>query len=167
MKSQIELNISGHGENEGARLAGLVGGWHDDVTILVEVQRNLLVNLIPWHKLSSFLIHKVFCIGCDPKWIHVEADHASDQTHSDCLFPGFLGSAQDYFDCRLWLIRLELQQVLGVLLPSEEIVVLLVLLVEEVAATGGLALDPLSGLRFVAGVLQLSNFDRLAAVNYS
>ena len=80
---------------------------------------------------------------------HVEANHTAHQAHSDCLFPGFLGPAQNNFDERLWLGRVQLEKELGVVCPSEAIWLLLELLVVQMASTGAL-LSPLSGQSFVA-----------------
>ena len=144
LKLQIELNISGNWDNEGTLLAGLICRWHNDVSILVVVQQQLLVKLIPWHKLSSFLIHKVFLIGWLAIREHIEADHAPDQAHSDCLFPGFLGPAQNNFDQCLWFSRVKLKKILGIVTPSEAVWFCLKLFVVQMTSSGAL-FSPFTG----------------------
>ena len=89
-------------------LTWLVRRAHNEVPILVTVQGYLFRNLVPGYELRTFLVDDHFLGWLHVGSIHVEANHAADQVHSNLLLPSFLGSLKSYLDSGL-LIRFDLQ----------------------------------------------------------
>jgi hypothetical protein len=156
--------MSGDGDDEGAGAARLVGGGHNDVAVRVATETDDLGDFIPRHKLDGILVDKVVLIGSNASGVDVEAYHATHQVVADFLLPGFLRSGESDLDIS-GLLSLQVDGVLGVLRPSEVVLLLLELLVVQMAASCSSSF-PLTRDNLVLRVFQLFDFNGSTAEHY-
>lgn len=145
-------------------LAGFISGRHNDVTLGIALELELLSDLVPWNELLGGFVGEVLLAGVLAGGIDIEADHAPHEVHANLLLPSVLWTGQSDLDCgelfTRWQLKLDVE--LGIVDPCEPVHFLLELLVIEMAPACGL-FSPLASDHGILGVFELLHFDRLAA----
>jgi hypothetical protein len=103
-------------------------------------------------------------VGCNASRVHVQTYHATNQVVADLLLPRLFRSGEGNLDFSR-LLGLQLDGVLGVLSPGKVVLLLLILLVVEMAATCSPGF-PLARDDLVSRIFKLLNFNGSTAVDY-
>lgn len=142
-------------------MLGFVGGRHDVVSLRVAIKRDHMGELVPWHELNLTLVDDVLLVRAFTAREDVESNHASDQVGADVLLPGFLRTTESNLDID-GLACLQFQRVPGVEGPSDILLLLLVLLLVQMAASCS-PLFPLTRNDLVSAVFELDDLHFVAA----
>ena len=114
--------------------------------------------------MDGLFVDNVVLVGCNASRVDVETYHATNEIVANLLLPSLLRSGQSnlHFSSPLGL---QFDRILGVLGPGKVVLLLLILLVIEMAATCSPGF-PLARDNLVSGIFKLLNFDGSTAVDY-